>query len=111
MAEVSIERVKHIKVTLGDKVVADTANGYVVHESGLSDRYYVPQADIRATLSPGQGAGVCPWKGQWKHLDVAVGDHNVANGAWTYYESKPVTEPTRDMVAFYDSKFTVTSEK
>jgi uncharacterized protein (DUF427 family) len=111
MAEVSIERMTNIKVTHGDTVVADSANGYVVHESGLSDRYYVPQADVRATLSPGQGVGVCPWKGQWNHLDVTVGGEKVANGAWTYFESKPVTEPTRDMVAFYDSKFQITSAK
>lgn len=102
---VSIEPAKHIKVTLDGQLVAETTSGYVVHEKGLSDRFYVPRGDIRAELKEGKGAGVCPWKGQWRHLDVSVGSKTVSNGAWTYYETKPVTDPMRDFVAFYDSKF------
>lgn len=108
MAErVSTESVPHIKVTLGDQVVAETSHGYVIHEQGLPDRYYVPQADVRAQLSPGTGAGTCPWKGEWKHLNVSLGGTEIANGAWTYFESKPATAVTKDFVAFYESKFQI----
>ena len=105
---VSIEAAPHIRVTLGSEVVAETARGYVVHEQGLPDRYYVPTADVKADLSPGTGAGTCPWKGAWKHLDVTIGGTRIANGAWTYFESKPVTAPTKDLIAFYDTKFAIT---
>lgn len=104
---VRTESVPRIKVSLGDQVVADTSRGYVVHEQGLPPRYYIPRADIRAELSPGAGAGTCPWKGEWKHLNVSVGDAAIPNGAWTYFESKPATEQTKDCVAFYESKFTI----
>lgn len=97
----------HIKVSLGAQVVAETTRGYVIHEQGLSDRYYVPVVDVRAELSPGAGAGTCPWKGQWKHLNVSIGGAQVANGAWTYFESEPATAATKDFVAFYDSKFQI----
>ncbi|MFT3693903.1 MAG: DUF427 domain-containing protein [Kofleriaceae bacterium] len=108
MAErVTIEQVPHIKVSFGTEVIAESTSGYVVHEQGLSDRYYVPRADIKAQLADGTGAGTCPWKGEWKHLDVTVGGTKIANGAWTYFESKPATAPTKDMVAFYENKFQI----
>lgn len=104
---VSVDPVASIVVTLNDRVIADTKGGFVVHEQGLDDRYYVPAADVRAQLSPGTGAGTCPWKGEWKHLDVTVGDQRIANGAWTYFESKPATAATKDFIAFYGSKFQI----
>ena len=105
---VSIAAAPQIRVTLGSEVIAETTQGYVVHEQGLPDRYYVPTSDVKAELSPGSGAGTCPWKGAWKHLDVTIGGTRIANGAWTYFESKPVTAPTKDMIAFYDTKFAIT---
>jgi uncharacterized protein (DUF427 family) len=107
---VTVEPVPHIRVMLGDQVVAETTRGVVVHEQGLPARYYVPPADVRATLAPGAGAGTCPWKGEWRHLDVAVGDRRVANGAWSYHETKPVTDVAKGFIAFYDTKFSITAE-
>jgi uncharacterized protein (DUF427 family) len=107
IAHVTVEPQKHIKVTLNGELVAESERGYVVHEQGLPARFYVPRADVCAELSEGTGAGVCLWKGRWRHLDVSVGGKRVASGAWTYYETKPATEPTRDLIAFYDSKFSV----
>jgi len=110
MAErASAAPVATIRVTLNDEVVAETTRGYVVHEVGLTDRYYVPVEDVVADLSPGVGAGTCPWKGEWKHLDVTVAGKRIANGAWTYFESKPATAATQDFIAFYDSKFQITT--
>ena len=105
---VRVEPVAHVRVALGPKVVAESRHGYVIHETGLPDRYYVPRADIRAELAPGTGAGTCPWKGEWKHLDVALGGERIANGAWTYHLTKPATDATRDFVAFYETKFQIT---
>lgn len=104
---VRTESVPLITVSLGDHVVAETVRGYVIHEEGLSARYYVPVEDIRAELSPGTGSGTCPWKGKWKHLNVSVGGKQIANGAWSYYESEPATAATKDFVAFYESKFQI----
>ena len=107
MEHVSLERQKHIKVTLYGEVVAESERGFDVHEQGLPDRYYVPREDVRATLSEGTGGGVCIWKGRWRHLDVTMGEKRIANGAWSYHETKPATDAMRDFIAFYDSKFTI----
>ncbi|HWO19732.1 MAG TPA: DUF427 domain-containing protein [Kofleriaceae bacterium] len=104
---VTVEPIAKIRVASAGRVVAETARGYVIHEAGLPDRYYVPREDIRAELSDGTGAGTCPWKGKWKHLDVRISDEKIANGAWTYHEPLPRTEGVRDFVAFYESKFEI----
>ena len=106
---VTVEPIKHIRIALAGQTVAETSHGYVVHERGLPDRYYVPRADIRAELAPGVGQGTCPWKGEWKHLDVALGGTKIANGAWTYFATKPVTDVAKDFIAFYESKFDITA--
>lgn len=104
---VRLEPVKHIRVHRNGALVAETTRGFVVHEGNLSDRFYIPRADVRATLSDGSTGAHCPWKGEWKHLDVQLGNLKVADGAWTYYETTPVCEPVRDFIAFYDSKFQI----
>ncbi|HEY3805607.1 MAG TPA: DUF427 domain-containing protein [Kofleriaceae bacterium] len=106
---VTVEPIPHIRVAHAGQPIAETTHGFVVHERGLPDRYYVPRSDVRAELSDGTGAGTCPWKGEWKHLDVSVGGTHIANGAWTYFATKPVTDVARDFVAFYESKFEITA--
>jgi uncharacterized protein (DUF427 family) len=95
---------KRLRVSLGGAPIVETERAVVVHEKGLPPRYYVPREDVRAELQKGQGAGTCPWKGRWHHLDVSAGGKTVASGAWTYFETTPVCEAIRDHVAFYADK-------
>jgi len=104
---VTVELIGRVRISVGGQLVAETEGGYVVHELGLPDRYYVPRADVRAELADGAGAGTCPWKGRWRHLDVRISDTRIANGAWTYHETTARAEPVLDLVAFYDDKFEI----
>jgi len=100
---VRLEPARRIQVRIGGQAIDDTARGYVVHEGGLPDRYYVPRDEVRAEITDGQGGAKCPWKGLWKHLDVTSGQR-IGNAAWTYYEPTPVCEPIRGFLAFYPNK-------
>lgn len=95
---------RRLRVSLGGEAIVETDRARVVHEKGLPPRYYVPREDVRATLAKGQGAGTCPWKGKWEHLDVSAGGETVASGAWSYFETTPVCASIRDHVAFYPDK-------
>jgi uncharacterized protein (DUF427 family) len=101
---VTLQRMKRIQVALGGATIVDTAGGFVVHETGLPPRYYVPRADVRAQLTDSTDVGVCPWKGTWRHVDLTAGDKRVPQAAWAYYEPTPVCEPIRDFLAFYANK-------
>ena len=100
MATVTLDPVKHIRVKLHGETIVDTTRGYVVHETGLSDRYYVPREDVKVALVETSDGAKCPWKGLWHHVDVG----DVAHGAWSYYDTTPVCEPIKNFVAFYANK-------
>jgi uncharacterized protein (DUF427 family) len=110
MAEhVSLEPAGRIRIRAAGHPIVDTTRGFVVHEVGLPDRYYVPRDEVRAEIADGQGGARCPWKGLWKHLDVILagddgGTQRISNAAWTYYEATPVCEPIHNFIAFYPGK-------
>jgi uncharacterized protein (DUF427 family) len=111
---VSLEPAGRIRIRAAGQSIVDTTRGYVVHEGGHPDRYYVPRDEVRAEIADGQGGARCPWKGLWKHVDViipsagvAAGGQRIGNAAWTYYEPTPTCEPIRDFVAFYPDKVTI----
>ena len=54
---------RHLVVTDGDRVVADTTRPVVLYESGFAPRWYVPRADVDPTaLLPADGQTFCPYK-------------------------------------------------
>lgn len=108
---VRLEPAKRIQIRAGGKPLVDTTRGYIVHEGGLPPRYYVPRDEVRGgELTEGKGAAKCPWKGQWKHLDLTAGGALIENAAWTYYEATPVCAPIQNFVAFYPDKVTIDVE-
>ena len=108
---VTLEPVKQIRVRKNGATIAETSHGFVVHERGLPDRFYIPRRDVRATVHDGKGAGVCPWKGKWRHVDVEIGGARVSNLAWTYYETTATCDPVRDHLAFYEDKVELEVER
>jgi uncharacterized protein (DUF427 family) len=95
---------RRLRVTLGGATIVDSPRAVVVHERGLPPRYYVPRADVSATLKEGPALGRCPWKGSWRWLDVSAGGQTVVEGAWSYPETTPVCEEIRGHVAFVAEK-------
>lgn len=105
MAEhVRVSPASRILVVLGGETIVDTERGYVVREGSLPPRYYVPRDDVRAELVETKEVGSCPWKGQWRHLDVSAGGKRVPSGAWIYEAAKEVTKPIQGFVSFYPEK-------
>ena len=104
---VRLEHVKRIRIHAGGRSIVDTTRGYVVHEGSLPPRYYVPRDEVHGELTDGHGAASCPWKGQWKHLDLTTGGTRIGNAAWTYYDTTPDCHPIKDFVAFYPDKLAI----
>ncbi|HEY0195015.1 MAG TPA: DUF427 domain-containing protein [Kofleriaceae bacterium] len=105
---VRLEPAERIQIRAGEQLLVDTTRGYVVHEGTLPPRYYVPRDEVHGEIADGQGGAKCPWKGQWKHLDVTAGGQKIANAAWTYYDTTPVCAPIQNFLAFYPDKVTLT---
>src|SRR6201999_1418896 len=62
---------RHLVVTAGDTVVADTHRPLVLYESGFAPRWYVPREDIDdQQLAPVERQTFCPYKGLCDYYDI-----------------------------------------
>ncbi|NEO78334.1 DUF427 domain-containing protein [Moorena sp. SIO4G3] len=93
---------KHIRIIFNDIVLAETRRAKRVLETSHPPIYYIPAEDIKLEYlieTPGQTW--CEWKGKCLYYNVVVGDKQVANGAWRYFQPTPHFTEIRDYYAFY----------
>ncbi|HZC71583.1 MAG TPA: DUF427 domain-containing protein [Jatrophihabitans sp.] len=96
---------RHLVVTDGERVVADTTRPVVLYESGFAPRWYVPRADIdESALAPADGQTFCPYKGLASYYDI--GDRKGA--AWSYPQARSEVARIIDLVSFEPDKVDVT---
>jgi uncharacterized protein (DUF427 family) len=101
-----IKSTRHIKVTLGGEVVADTHNPIILFETGLRPRYYLPKIDVRTDLLRSSDTHtVCPYKGTASYYSVEINGKTFEDAAWYYPQALPESMPIAGgYVAFYDEK-------
>ncbi len=95
---------RHVRVIIDDTVVADSHRPWLLFETGLPTRYYLPKADVRMDLlSPTEHSTSCPYKGDASYW--SVGERS--NIAWGY--KSPTQESIRvaGLVSFYNEKIDV----
>ena len=99
---------RHVRVTLGDTVLADSTRASALFETGLPPRWYIPQVDVRMDLlGPSDTITHCPYKGTPVHYSVEV-DGQTTDVAWSYLTPLRESERVAGLVAFYDDRVTVT---
>jgi uncharacterized protein (DUF427 family) len=92
---------RHIRVSIGGEVVADTRRAVALFETGLPTRWYIPRDDVLAELSRNDGhRTTCAYKGHATHWDAA-GETAIA---WSYELPLNDAMPVRSMVAFYNER-------
>jgi uncharacterized protein (DUF427 family) len=89
---------KRVRGYLAGELVFDTTRPVLVWEIPYYPAYYVPIADVAATLVPTGRTERSPSRGTAERLDVEIGDANAADGAWRYPDS-PIEE-LRELVRF-----------
>ena len=75
---------QRVVIKLGGALVADTTRAFRVLETHHAPTYYLPPADIVATLRPVQGSSYCEWKGVARYFDVTVAGKTAPRAAWAY---------------------------
>ncbi|MFB7940958.1 DUF427 domain-containing protein [Streptomyces sp. NPDC056049] len=95
---------RHVTVTAGPHVVADTRASLRVLETSHPPVFYVPRRDVRVSfLRPRPGRTHCEWKGTASYWDVVLDDVVVPRAAWSYEEPLDPYEALRGHLAFYPS--------
>ncbi|WP_129668444.1 DUF427 domain-containing protein [Phytoactinopolyspora endophytica] len=79
------ESSRHVRVTAGDEVLAETRRPMLLSETGLPNRYYIHPEDVRRDrLEPSATHTVCPYKGTASYYTVRTGDRRIQDAAWAY---------------------------
>jgi uncharacterized protein (DUF427 family) len=100
-----LESSRHVKITVGGEVVAETERPKLLFETGLPVRYYIPPEDVRADLVvPSETHTVCPYRGVASYRSVNTGDEILGDLAWYYPEPLPEAVKVRDHMCFYGEK-------
>ncbi len=93
---------RHITISLGGAVLAETDQALALFESNLPTRWYLPIEDVRAELEPSDTVTHCPYKGSASYHSVKV--EGGTDLVW-YYEH-PLAEVVRiqGLVCFFNEK-------
>jgi uncharacterized protein (DUF427 family) len=95
---------RHIRVSIGDEVVADTRRAVALFETHLPTRWYIPRAEVSAELTRNEAhRTTCAYKGHATHWDVA-GEEAIA---WSYELPLNDAVPVRSMIAFYNERVNI----
>ncbi len=98
----AVEPVPHrIIIQLGGQIVAQTTRALRVLETHHAPTYYLPPADIHATLQPITGSSFCEWKGVARYFDVRSGGITAPRAAWAYDAPTARFATLKGFIAFY----------
>lgn len=92
---------QRIVIRLGGAVVADTTRALRVLETHHAPTYYLPPADIAATLVAATGSSFCEWKGVARYFDVRSAGQSARRAAWAYDRPTAGFAAIAGHVAFY----------
>lgn len=101
----SLPSTRHIRVEVDGVTVADTKRPYLLFETGLPTRYYIPPEDVKmALLQPTDSHTRCPYKGVASYWSVKVGDKLYKDIVWSYPDPIPESPKLEGLLSFYNEK-------
>lgn len=96
---------RHIRVEIDGTVVADSQRPYLLFETMLPVRYYLPQEDVNMTyLDPADTRSRCPYKGTARYWSVRVGDKTYEDIAWSYPNPIPENPKIEGLLCFFNER-------
>jgi uncharacterized protein (DUF427 family) len=92
---------RHVEVHVDGAVIADTSAPYLLFETGLPVRFYLPAGDVRTDLfEPSATATWCAYKGEASYWSMS----GSADLAWTYRHPLREAAEITDRIAFFNER-------
>lgn len=92
-----------VRVEIAGQTVAETNRPYLLFETSLPTRYYIPADDVRLDLlDPSSLKTRCPYKGIASYWSVKIGDYSAENIVWSYPEPIPECPKIKDLLCFFN---------
>ena len=96
---------RHVLVTAGGEVVAETRRALRLLETASPPGWYFPPSDVRSDLLiPAPGASACEWKGRARYWSLRAGGAVLDRVAWSYPDPLPGFADLRDHLGFYPGR-------
>ncbi len=96
---------RHIKVMVDSVAVADTKRPWLLFETGLPTRYYIPKHDVRMDLLERSDTVTrCPYKGEARLYSVRIGDKLHQDLAWSYRYPQLECLKIQGLIGFLNEK-------
>ena len=101
---------RHVVVSLGGTVLADTSHALALHETHIPVRWYIPHDDVVTDLLVGSpSTSTCAYKGHAIYVSLAAGAVPGAGPegediAWTYTHPLDEVAAIKGMVCFYSER-------
>ncbi len=92
---------RHVRVSVGDSLVADSTRPRMLIESGLPVRWYLPREDVcSALLEPSPTTTRCPYKGVAQYWSLRLPDRYEQDLVWSYPEPLNEAEAVAGLLCF-----------
>ncbi len=96
---------RHIKVVVDGIAVGETNRPWLLFETGLPTRYYMPKHDARMDLLERSDAvSRCPYKGEANLYSIRIGDTRHEGLAWIYRYPTVECAKIQGLVGFFNEK-------
>lgn len=96
---------RHVQVMIAGETIADTRQPYLLFETHVPTRYYIPREDVRMDLlTPTTHTSRCPYKGIAQYWSVTLGDQTVENIVWSYPDPIPENRKIKDLLCFFNEE-------
>ncbi|MFI5042409.1 MAG: DUF427 domain-containing protein [Acidimicrobiales bacterium] len=99
---------RHVEVLVGGVTVADSRQPWLLFETGLPTRYYLPLSDVRLDLlRPSTTTTRCPYKGTAAYWSVDAGGTVLTDAVWIYRTPLPESQKIAGLAAFFNERFDI----
>lgn len=76
---------QHVVVRAAGQIIAETDRALMLVETDHPVVLYVPRNDVALnSLQPSSTTSYCPYKGDARHFDIALGGERAADACWNY---------------------------
>ena len=105
----AIPSTRHVQVSIGGEVVADTHRPVLLFETGMPTRYYIPKLDVRMDLLRSSDRTTrCPYKGWAHYYSVEAGGEVHPDMAWYYPQATDEASKIAGLLAFFNERVDIT---
>ena len=99
---------RHVRVLLGDEVLAETSRPLLLSETGLPNRFYIPVEDVRQDLlEESDTHTVCAYKGTASYWTVNADGRKLADAVWSYPQAEGDSAAISGYLSFLHDELTV----